>query len=110
MSTGIFLKEFDIKPNECDRCLFKGYDRCILTDDYVGIDGDYVSHKCPIVELTKPTIIYEDGDTEDLILCPDCIHCVESGGHANCNGYLYCKMQRTMKDEGDYCSRAERRW
>ena len=33
---------------------FKGYDHCLLTDDYLGINAEYESEKCPLIEIPTP--------------------------------------------------------
>ena len=45
----------------------------------------------------------------ELVRCKECRYCEEQGGHANCDGYLYCTRQRTLVDESCYCSWGERR-
>ena len=45
----------------------------------------------------------------EVILCTDCRYCKEQGGHANCDGYLYCTWHKTLVDESCYCSWGERR-
>lgn len=45
----------------------------------------------------------------DIVMCPNCRKCKEQGGHANCNGYLYCTRQKTMVDEDCFCSWGEER-
>ena len=45
----------------------------------------------------------------EVVLCTDCRYCEEQGGHANCDGYLYCTRQRTLVDESCFCSWGERR-
>lgn len=47
--------------------------------------------------------------TIDIVKCVDCRKCKEQGGHANCNGYLYCTKQKTMVDEDCFCSWGERK-
>ena len=44
----------------------------------------------------------------DLIRCVECRKVREDGGHANCNGYLYCRKWKTLVDEDGYCSWGER--
>ena len=45
-----------------------------------------------------------DGIAFDAIECIDCRYCTEMGGHANCDGYLYCKKQMILVDETCFCS------
>lgn len=45
-----------------------------------------------------------DGIAFDVIGCADCRYCTEMGGHANCDGYLYCKNQMILVDETCFCS------
>ena len=45
----------------------------------------------------------------EVVFCTDCRYCEEQGGHANCDGYLYCTRHKTLVDEGRYCSWGERR-
>ena len=49
---------------------------------------------------------YEIGD--ELVRCKECRKVREDGGHANCNGYLYCRKWKTLVDEDGYCSWGER--
>lgn len=44
----------------------------------------------------------------DLVRCAECKRVREDGGHANCNGYLYCRKWKTLVDEDCYCSWGER--
>lgn len=43
-----------------------------------------------------------------LVRCGECRKVREDGGHANCNGYLYCRKWKTLVDEDCYCSWGER--
>lgn len=45
----------------------------------------------------------------EVVFCTDCRYCDEQGGHANCDGYLYCTWHKTLVDESCYCSWGERR-
>ena len=45
----------------------------------------------------------------EVVFCTDCRYCEEQGGHANCDGYLYCTWHKTLVDESCYCSWGERR-
>ena len=47
-------------------------------------------------------------DSIELICCGECRKVREDGGHANCNGYLYCRKWKTLVDEDGYCSWGER--
>lgn len=49
---GVYIAGIDKK--ECAECLFRGYNHCIITDDYIGVDAEYPSDKCPIVEIKSP--------------------------------------------------------
>ena len=44
----------------------------------------------------------------DIVPCRECRRVREDGGHANCNGYLYCRKWKTLVDEDSYCSWGER--
>lgn len=44
----------------------------------------------------------------DIVRCKECRKVREYGGHANCNGYLYCRKWKTPVDEGGFCSWGER--
>ena len=44
----------------------------------------------------------------DIVRCGECRKVREDGGHANCNGYLYCRKWKTLVDEDGYCSWGER--
>ena len=45
---------------------------------------------------------------KELVRCKECRKVREDGGHANCNGYLYCRKWKTLVDEDGYCSWGER--
>ena len=47
-------------------------------------------------------------DSIEIIPCRECRRVREDGGHANCNGYLYCRKWKTLVDEDSYCSWGER--
>lgn len=51
----------------------------------------------------------DEAPSIDIVMCPNCRKCKEQGGHANCNGYLYCTRQKTLVDEDCFCSWGERR-
>ena len=51
----------------------------------------------------------EDAPSIDIVFCPNCRFCREDGGHANCNGYLYCTKKKSLVNEDDYCSWGEER-
>ena len=51
----------------------------------------------------------DEAPSIDLIRCAECRKVREDGGHANCNGYLYCRKWKTLVDEDGYCSWGERR-
>ncbi len=53
------------------------------------------------IEENEPTAI-------DIVRCGECRKVREDGGHANCNGYLYCRKWKTLVDEDGYCSWGER--
>lgn len=40
----------------------------------------------------------------ELIFCPNCRFCHESGGTPHYRGYLYCKKKGSLVDETDFCS------
>lgn len=46
----------------------------------------------------------EDTLSIDIVFCSNCRFCREHGGHANCNGYLYCTKKKSFVNEDDYCS------
>ena len=48
---------------------------------------------------------YEMGE---IVHCKDCAKVKESGGHANCNGWLTCQYTGKTVDEDDFCSRGEK--
>lgn len=50
-----------------------------------------------------------DAPSIDLVRCAECKRVREDGGHANCNGYLYCRKWKTLVDEDCYCSWGERK-
>ena len=52
--------------------------------------------------------IIEDAPSIDIVRCGECRRVREDGGHANCNGYLYCRKWKTLVDEDGYCSWGER--
>lgn len=45
-----------------------------------------------------------DIDAVDIVLCKDCIHCVEKNGHANCDGWLLCRQFNRATDDMNFCS------
>ena len=49
-----------------------------------------------------------DVEMYELVMCRSCIWLRESGGHANCNGYLTCFKTGKEVDFEDYCSKGER--
>lgn len=53
--------------------------------------------------------IIENAPTIDIVPCRECRRVREDGGHANCNGYLYCRKWKTLVNEDSYCSWGERR-
>lgn len=71
---------------------------------YVDID----TLKIPSEEMIAKWIV-NSAPSIDIIMCPNCRKCKEQGGHANCNGYLYCTRQKTLVDEDCFCSWGERR-
>lgn len=48
--------------------------------------------------------IINEAPSIDLVRCVECRKVREDGGHANCNGYLYCRKWKTLVDEDGYCS------
>lgn len=56
-----------------------------------------------ILEMIK------EAPTIDIVYCINCRRCSERGGHANCNGYLYCTNFGRLVDEDTYCAWGERR-
>ena len=52
--------------------------------------------------------IINDAPSIDIVRCGECRKVREDGGHANCNGYLYCRKWKTLVDEDGYCSWGER--
>ena len=56
-----------------------------------------------ILEMIK------EAPTIDIVNCINCRRCSERGGHANCNGYLYCRKWKTSVDESCFCSWGERK-
>ena len=51
----------------------------------------------------------EEAPSINIVKCVNCRKCKEQGGHANCNGYLYCTRQKTIVDEDCFCSWGEER-
>ena len=45
---------------------------------------------------------------EDVVRCKECRYLKETGGHANCEGYLSCRRTGKAVDDEDYCSWGER--
>lgn len=63
-----------------------------------------------IVRMTADQIKVKGGEyVQDLVRCAECRKVREDGGHANCNGYLYCRKWKTLVDEDSYCSWGERK-
>ena len=54
------------------------------------------------------TDILKGSPSIDIVRCKECRRVREDGGHANCNGYLYCRKWKTLVDEDGYCSWGER--
>lgn len=83
------------------------------------IDADALKEKYTMVIkrysggiMERPAVLLEtidDAPSIDIVKCVDCRKCKEQGGHANCNGYLYCTRQKTMVDEDCFCSWGEER-
>lgn len=59
-----------------------------------------------VVQNTRTLL--RDAPSIDLVRCVECRKVREDGGHANCNGYLYCRKWKTLVDEDGYCSWGER--
>lgn len=49
---GLYIKGFKKKP--CAECMFRGYERCLLTDEYLGVDAEYMPEECPLIEVKAP--------------------------------------------------------
>ena len=45
---------------------------------------------------------------EDIVRCKECRYLKETGGHANCEGYLSCRRTGKAVGDEDYCSWGER--
>lgn len=76
--------------------------------------SDYIKREDAIfVALQQPlySVVSQIKQLEgiDIVKCVDCRKCKEQGGHANCNGYLYCTRQKTMVDEDCFCAWGERK-
>ena len=41
------------------------------------------------------------------IRCADCIHLKETSGHANCNGYMTCRLTGKSVDLDGSCAKGE---
>ena len=62
--------------------------------------------------LNKPTMlaredtidVLENMDGIDIVYCKDCRWLKETGGHANCWGYLSCRRTGKDVDWEDFCS------
>lgn len=67
------------------------------------------------MDKMKPTVFnYQEYERlkeqlDSIVYCKECRYCEEQGGHANCDGYLYCAWHKTLVDESCYCSWGERR-
>lgn len=72
----------------------------------------YIDAEALKAELLKESVwatlsiteVIDDMDYTDVVECADCRYCTETGGHANCDGYLYCKRQMILVDETCFCS------
>ena len=49
-----------------------------------------------------------DALEEQPVRCKECRHLKETGGHANCEGYLSCRRTGKAVGDEDYCSWGER--
>ena len=59
-------------------------------------------------EYAVPLSALDSAPSIDIVRCGECRKVREDGGHANCNGYLYCRKWKTLVDEDGYCSWGER--
>ena len=59
-------------------------------------------------EWAVPLCEISEAPSIDICFCRECRRVREDGGHANCNGYLYCRKWKTIVDEDSYCSWGER--
>lgn len=59
----------------------------------------------PIVNRKGTSI---DIEISELVMCHSCIWAKETGGHANCNGYLKCSQMGQAVDYNDYCSKGKK--
>ena len=48
-----------------------------------------------------------DDEAFEIVHCTECRYCKEQGGHANCDGYLYCTRRKSLVDETCFCSWGE---
>ncbi len=77
------------------------------------IDADAVTKEIKMdIEddgLQEKMVFYRinEAPSIDIVRCKECRKVREGGGHANCNGYLYCRKWKTFVDEDDYCSWGE---
>ena len=85
---------------------------CARADWSKGEGNGCTAWSCDYINKDDAIKAYEDrenGVLEEVVHCPDCRECAEHSGHANCGGYLYCKVKRSLVTETDYCSWGERK-
>ena len=80
---------------------------------YVNVD-DVLEHaqvNCEDAGFIMKLTDYLLDDAEELLMCKDCIHFKEHGGHMSgfgYTGYTDCTKYHRQTDYDDYCSRGER--
>lgn len=52
----------------------------------------------------------KEKDTIEIVFCPNCRFCNESGGTSHSMGYLYCTKKKSLVDETDFCSWGKERY
>ena len=94
-----------IDPEQTTKMLSELY----ISEDAVNMTGERQGLWVRFRAIEKAVSEIPTIDAVEVVLCTDCRYCKEQGGHANCDGYLYCTWHKTLVDEGRYCSWGERR-
>ena len=69
---GVYIKGMEKKP--CKECLFRGYEYCLLSEEYIGIDAEYEPNNCPLIEVKAPRgeWIEQEDDYYHYWECSEC--------------------------------------
>ena len=96
--------------------LWEGWHECTIAVDRLINNAPTIEPKTKVIaqvtfdENKMREIVHKaverikDALSINIVFCPNCRFCREDGGHANCNGYLYCTKKKSLVNEDDYCS------